>query len=156
MPSKAFLAARKRGEVAQDYVRGMFQAWGLKVSQTPRGYNPGWDMTVEGTLHGQQIRTTVEVKYDELSEETKNIYLDTNSLKKSKASILTICVGKPIHTIYMLPLQEALLYAQKCPYKVRGGEFGEQSACPPKSAFLEALRPQVLTAPCEKEVTRAA
>ena len=67
MPFQSFLAARKRGEVAQDYVRKMIESWGLSVIQTPRGYRPGWDMTAEGKLHGHQIRTTIEVKYDILS-----------------------------------------------------------------------------------------
>jgi hypothetical protein len=80
MPTTKFLTDRKRGEPAQKYVAGMLRSWGLTVRETPRGYRPGFDMTMQGKLHGYDIDTTVEVKYDYLAIETGRIYLDINSL----------------------------------------------------------------------------
>lgn len=144
MPSKAFLTARKQGEVAQDYIAGMFRHWGLSFAPTPRGYHPGYDGIVEGMFYGQPVRFKAEIKYDKKAAETGNIYLDINSLKKSQASILTICLNDPIDTVLMLPLQEALSYAIEHA-NINGGEFNERSACIPKDEFIQALKPKVLT-----------
>jgi hypothetical protein len=143
MPTKAFLKARKQGEVAQSFVAGMFRSWGLEVRETPRGYHPGYDLYVTGILHGTEIRNAIEVKYDKKSAETNNIYLDINSLRKSRASILTICLNEPIDTVLMLPLQDALNYALARP-NVIGGEYQERSCLVNKDEFISALKPKVL------------
>lgn len=144
MPTKAFLEARRRGEVAQSYVAGMFRSWGLNVKETPRGYHPGYDLFVWGELKGIYSQFKVEVKYDQRAAETNNVYLDINSLRKSQAGILTICLNDPIDTVLVLPLQDALSYALAHP-NVRGGEYQETSCLVNKDQFIASLKPQVLT-----------
>lgn len=144
MPSKAFLQARKEGEKAQTYVREMFKNWGLSFAVTPRGYYPGYDGVLTGNFFGNYIRSRIEIKYDKLCSQTGNIYLDIQSLKKSQATILIICLNNPIDTVLMLPLQEALNYAVSHA-NINGGEFFERSACVPKDEFIKALKPKVLT-----------
>lgn len=144
MSSKAFLKSREEGETAQTYVAGMFRSWGLQVKETPRGYHPGFDLYATGKLHGHDINTAVEVKYDKKCSETGNIFIDINSLRKSRAGILAICLNDPIDTILILPLKDALNYAINHP-NVIGGEFQEVSCLISKEQFIEALKPQVLT-----------
>lgn len=143
MSSSAFLRAKKQGDVAEKYVAGMFSSRGLKVSPS-KGYNPRYDQLVSGTLHGKQLRFLNEIKYDKKSAETGNVYLDIQSLKKSQASILTICLNDPIDTVLMLPLKTALDYAV-AHTNVSGGEFGERSCLVPKDVFISELKPRVLT-----------
>jgi hypothetical protein len=146
MPSKAFLTKRKEGEVAQTYVFTMFRRWGLSVTETPRGYHPGYDGIVEGPFYGNNVRFKIEVKYDKQSRETGNVYLDINSLRKSQASILAICLNDPIDTVLMLPLKDALDYALACPYRVKeGGEFKEPAANPPKDVFIRETKAKILS-----------
>lgn len=121
----------------------MLRSWGLKVAETPRGYRPGYDGMASGPFFGQQVQFRYEVKYDRLASQTGNLYLDVNSLRKSQASILTICLNDPIDTVLMLPLQDALSYAVRNA-NINGGEFNERSACVPKDEFIKALKPKVL------------
>jgi hypothetical protein len=144
MPTKEFLQARKQGEIAQRYVKGMFESWGLKFAATPRGYHPGYDGIIEGKFYGQYIRNKIEIKYDRLASTTGNIYLDIQSLKKSQATILIICLNDPIDTVLMLSLQDALEYAV-AHQNINGGEFMERSACINKDQFMRDLKPKVLT-----------
>jgi hypothetical protein len=144
MPSKAFLTARKQGEVAQQYVATMFRKWGLTVVETLRGYHPGYDQIVSGPFYGKEVRFKAEVKYDKKAAESGNIYLDINSLRKSQASILTICLNDPIDTVLMLPLKDALEYAVKHA-NINGGEFNERSCLVNKDQFIREVKPKVLT-----------
>ncbi len=145
MPSTAFLTKRRVGEVAQDYVATMFRKWGLTVVETPRGYHPGYDQIVSGPFYGQQVHFKCEVKWDKKASESGNIYLDINSLSKSQATILAICLNHPIDTVLMLPLQDALEYGIRHA-NVNGGEFQERSACIPKDQFIREVKPKVLKA----------
>jgi hypothetical protein len=122
----------------------MFREWNLTVQETPRGYHPGFDLRISGTLHGHRIDNGIEVKYDILASKTNRIFLDINSLRKSKASILTICLNNPIDTVLMLPLQQALDYAIARP-NVIGGEYRETSCLVNKEQFISDLKPTVLT-----------
>ncbi len=130
--------------MAQRYVAGMFRKWNLAVQETPRGYHPGFDLRITGTLYGQPVNNGIEVKWDRKAAQTSNLYLDINSLRKSQASILTICLNDPIDTVLMLPLKQALDYATQHA-NINGGEFNERSACISKDQFISALKPKILT-----------
>jgi hypothetical protein len=144
MPTN-FKQSLKQGRVAEDYVSYMFSSWGLKVIDSPQRYFPDYDHIVSGLLKGNQVQFLNETKYDKKSATSNNIYLDINSLKKSKASILTICLNDPIDTVLMLPLDKALSFALKH-QNVTGGDFKEVSACVPKDVFIRELSPQILKA----------
>lgn len=144
MSSSAFKLAIKEGKKAEKYVAGMFSSWNLKVIPAPQKYHPAYDGTAFGNLHGNEVRFSYEVKFDKKCSETGNIYIDINSLSKSTASILCICLNEPIDTVLVLPLQDALNYA-KSHANIIGGEFSERSACIPKDQFINDLKPKVLT-----------
>ncbi|MDT5273003.1 MAG: hypothetical protein QOH49_5189 [Acidobacteriota bacterium] len=122
----------------------MFSSWGLKVIDAPQRYFPDYDHIVSGLLKGNEVRFLNETKYDKKSATSGNIYLDLNSLKKSKASILTICLNDPIDTVLMLPLDKALSFALKH-QNIQGGDFKETSCLVKKDIFISELKPQVLT-----------
>ena len=145
MSTKLFIKDRVRGEVGQHFVAEMFRGWGLKVFEVPRGKFDDYDLIVSGELFGRQIHATVEVKHDYRLSETGNFYLDIPALRHSRAGILTIVEGNPPHTVYILPLQDALNYALRHP-NVIGGEYRETSCLVSKEMFISALRPKVLTA----------
>ena len=142
--SPQFIQARKKGKVAQKYVKGMFSSWGLKTIETKDGYHPDFDMLVSGKLHGNQLNFKCEIKWDLKAQETGNLYIDIQSLAKSTASILCICLNDPIDTVLMLPLEDALNYARKHA-NITGGEWHEKSALISKEQFIKDLKPKVLT-----------
>lgn len=144
MSSSAFRLAQKEGIKAEKYVAGMFSSWNLKVIPAPNKYHPAFDGTAFGELHGNQVNFRYEVKFDKKCSETGNIYLDVQSLSKSIASILCICLNDPIDTVLVLPLKDALDYA-KAHQNITGGEFSEKSACIPKEQFINDLKPKILT-----------
>lgn len=136
MSTAAFKSANREGRAAQKWVTGMFKSWGLQVDETPRGYNPKYDLLVFGNLKGVAWNNRVEVKYDKLSAETGNIYLDINSLSKSEASLLVLLVGKlPEVKAHIAQLDKVLEFAKNWPGKVKGGEWGETSALVPIQVF---------------------
>lgn len=137
--SPQFIKARKEGKKAQAYVTGMFKSWGWTVKEVGDGYHPAYDQIITKPFQFKN-----EIKWDKKSSETQNIYLDINSLQKSQASILTICLNDPIDTVLMLPLQQALEYAQ-AHRNGSGGEYKEAAAIIPKEQFISDLRPKILT-----------
>lgn len=144
MSTKQFIKDRVRGEVGQHFVAEMFRSWGLNVFEVPRGKFDDYDLIVSGELYGRQIHSTVEVKHDYRLSETGNFYLDIRALRHSRAGILAIVEGNPPHTVYILPLQDALNYALRHP-NVIGGEYHEISSRVPKEVFISVLTPHVLT-----------
>lgn len=140
MPSKSFLKSRKEGKVAQAYVTGMFQSWGWKVREIGDGYHPDYDHQVY-----DPYQFFNETKYDKKFSKTHNIYLDINSLSKSKASILTYCLNDPIDTVLMMPLKDALDYAIANKNIERGGEWDEPGCCIRYEQFVQEVKPKVLT-----------
>jgi hypothetical protein len=147
MASKTIVRDRRRGRPGQNYVAGMFVSWGLKVRNVPDGYFPGWDIEAEGQINGkgEYLKFLCEVKYDIRLAETGNFYIDIEALRHSKASILAITEGSPIHTVYILPLQDVLNYALSQQNKIMGGEFKEPAVLIPKYQFVSELKPKVLT-----------
>lgn len=144
MSSSAFKLAQREGLKAEKYVAGMFSSWNLKVTPAPNKYHPAFDGTAFGELHGNQVRFNYEVKFDKKCSETGNIYVDIESLSKSIASILCICLNDPIDTVLVLSLKDALEYA-KAHANINGGEFNQRSACIPKQQFINDLHPKILT-----------
>ena len=142
--SPQFIKSRKEGEKAQKYVKGMFESWGLQFAATPRGYRPEYDGIIIGTLFGNPVRSKIEIKYDRLAATTNNIFLDINSLSKSTASILCICLNDPIDTVLVLPLEDALNYARSHA-NITGGEWNERSCLVDKNEFITKLKPKILT-----------
>jgi Holliday junction resolvase-like predicted endonuclease len=138
MPSQAFLRDRRRGEAGQRIVAGVLQAQGYEVTETPRGYHPGYDLLCKG----KGLTFSVEVKTDYKMSETGNVCIETSSLKKSAASILAIVNEQ---TVYITPLQEALSFALKYPSRQVGENGWATVALIPKDRFIEDLKPKVLT-----------
>lgn len=143
MPTKEFIRDRRRGRLGQDYVAEVFKSWGLQVTNVPDGFFPGYDLTIRGKLHGYDINTAVEVKFDIRASETGRLYLDISALRHSKASILAIVTDNP-RTVYIAPLQDVLNYAL-AHQNTKGGEYGEPACLITKDEFIQALKPKILT-----------
>jgi hypothetical protein len=143
MPSLKFKRDLKRGQPAEQYVAKMYESWGLRT-RVVDGFFQDYDIESSGNLKGKQVYFLTEVKYDIKEKETGRLYLDIESLKKSKASILTICLNDPIDTVLMLPLDKALSFALKH-QNVTGGDYKETSCLVRKDIFIQELKPQVLT-----------
>jgi hypothetical protein len=141
--SPAFVEARKHGKLAQSFVKGMFESWELEVVETPDGYFPGYDLNVFNRKNGTNFKA--EVKYDMKSHLTNRLYLEINSLSKSTASLLCICVNIPIDTVMIMPLKSALEFA-KSHANINAGEFNDRGCLVDKSVFIQTLNPQILTA----------
>lgn len=147
MPTTQFLQDRKRGEVGQHYVAEMYRYWGLEVREMPRGKFDDYDILAWGNLHGHDVNFSTEVKHDYRLSDTNNFCLELDALRHSKAGILAITEGNPVHTTYILPLREARALAERWPYKKQVGERGEWAALVPREVFIESLKPKVLKAP---------
>jgi hypothetical protein len=79
MPTKAFLEARKQGEIAQRYVKGMFEPWSLNSPLHREANTPAMMGILEGKFYGQYVRSKIEIKYDRLASTAGNVCLDIQS-----------------------------------------------------------------------------
>jgi hypothetical protein len=146
VPSTAFLKSRQQGELAQDYVAGMFRSWGLEVRQTPCDYRPGCDMVIRGTLNGYDINTAVEVKYDIRAQETGNLYFITPTLPGGDRRHL---LRQADRYRVRAPARRRPRLAETWPNQILTGEFKEPNALVPRDDFVAVLNPKVLTVPRE-------
>lgn len=93
----------------------------------------GYDCLVK--INGAASR--LEFKYDVLSEQTGQVFIDLDSIRKSTAPIWII--GLPsearIYT-YSVLLSDLAPYAEAWPTKVPGGEFRQQGALISKDVFI--------------------
>src|SRR5581483_9147981 len=124
MSSQYFLNQRRQGKVAQEIVALKLRDKGFNVSIVPEGQFVYWDMIV----WNDKTKFAIEVKYDRMATQSGNIYVDIQSLKKSKATILAYVIDEPSPKVFIMPTHQALAYAEKYPSKKRGGEFREESA----------------------------
>jgi hypothetical protein len=142
MSSQAFIQAREKGKEGQHYVAEMFRNWGLTVYEIEDGHFPDWDLQVFSKDNDKP--RTVEVKHDFAASKTGNICLELEALFHSKADLLAIVTDNP-RTVYMVPLQQALAFADSYPNKKKVGEFQLEAALIPKQTFISSLNPQILT-----------
>ena len=142
---KHFLKSKIKGEVGQKFVAEMFRSWNLTVDEVGDVYFPDYDLAVKGILHGRELNFKAEVKHDYRMHETGNFCLELDALRHSRAGILTIVEGVPPQIVYMLPLQDALRFAESYPNKRSVGERGEFAALVPKDIVISQLKPKVLT-----------
>lgn len=137
MATESFLKAREKGRPAQTILANYLRRLGMGVEEVPDGFFQAYDLK---TSTGK----TVEVKSDQKSHLTSNIYLELEALDHSEADILAISYGVPIKCFYLLPMDKAREFAHSWPNKVRGGEFMEDAALVKRSLFLEILKPEII------------
>jgi hypothetical protein len=136
--SPQFVRDRKRGEKGQKIVAEIFRGRGFTVHETPRGFHPGFDLSVRGK--GMDFK--VEVKTDYKSQETGNLCIEVSSLTRSSAGLLAILSGE---AVYLTDLQQTLQLAQQYPIRQMGENGWASSALIPLPEFISALKPKVLT-----------
>lgn len=92
----------------------------------------GWDKELE--ING--VRSRVEMKLDVMSEQTGQVFIDLDSIRKSTAPIWIIGLpsGAKIDT-YSFLLSDLGPYAESWPIKVPGGEYHLPGALISKSTF---------------------
>lgn len=142
MSTAQFLKDRQRGRIIQDWVAAMFSSWGWQVENVPDGMFGDYDLVVM-TPEGK--RRTVEIKYDQLACTTGRLCLELEALEHSRADFLAIVTDNP-RTVYITPLQEALIFAEQYPGKRRVGEYGVIAALPHINTFISQVQPQILRA----------
>jgi hypothetical protein len=93
----------------------------------------GWDR--EAIVNGQRCK--IEIKYDALSEQTGNVFLELASLNQSTSPIWLYGLpeGEMIPT-YSMFLSELKPFAEQYPKKIQGGEFNGLGALVPKNEFV--------------------
>jgi len=136
MPSTSFVKQKKIGRWFEDLLDPVFIGMGFKVYDSDHlkyRDKKGWDKELE--IRGQ--RSKVELKYDAISEQTGNVFVDLDSVRKSTASIWII--GLPESSkidCYATFLSDLGPYAESYPIKRPGGEFGLSGALIPKATFI--------------------
>jgi hypothetical protein len=86
MPSASFVKQKKVGRYFENLLDPVFIEMGFKVYDSDHlryQQKKGWDKELE--IKGQ--RSKVELKYDAMSEQTGNVFVDLDSIRKSTASI---------------------------------------------------------------------
>ena len=127
MTSLQFIKDHQRGKTGQHFVAEMFRSWGANVKEVRDGFFQDWDLEINGK--------TVEVKYDLLAHQTGNLCLVLEALWHSKAQWLAIVTDNP-RTVYLVPLQEALRFAERWSNKKEVGEFNVTAAIVPVQVLL--------------------
>lgn len=140
MPSQAFVKAKRVGRWFEGLVDPVLSEMGFQVIDTDkRRYNEkkGSDRIVKIFKNGRWHVCKLEMKFDVLSEQTGNVAVDLDSIKKSDSPIWIYGLpeGNRIDCYSML-LSDLAPFAQNWPTKCPGGEFGGLLALIPKHTFL--------------------
>ena len=136
MPSTSFVKQKKVGRWFEDLLDPVLIEMGFKVYDSDHlryQDKKGWDKELE--IKG--VRSKVEIKYDAMSEQTGNVFIDLDSIRKSIAAIWIIGLpqGSKIH-VYATFLSDLAPYSESYPIKRSGGEFGLSGALIPKYIFI--------------------
>ncbi len=132
MSSQYFLSQRRQGKVGQEIAAVKLRNKGFTVDLVKDGMFPDYD----AIAYRDSIKFMLEIKYDKMAKDTGNVCLDIQSLKKSKATILAYVIDDPGPKVFIMPLNEALAYAEKYPVKKQVGEWKEPNAIVPKHVFF--------------------
>ena len=136
MPSKAFVIAKLIGREFEQAMIPVLEERGFRVIDVDGwkySQKKGRDVIVEIQGH----RSSIEFKYDRMSEKTGNVVVDLDSLNKTDSAIWIYGLpeGKVIHT-YSMKTTELGPYALNWSVKRPAGEFGGLVALIPKRTFL--------------------
>lgn len=136
MPSTSFVKQKSVGQYFEDLLDPVFIKMGFKVYDSDHlkyHQKKGWDKELE--IKG--VRSKLELKYDAMSEQTGNVFIDLDSIRKSAAAIWIIGLPDgPRIDIYATFLTDLAPYAESYPIKRPGGEFGLSGALIPKATFI--------------------
>lgn len=136
MPSQSFVKAKKTGRYFEGLMRPVLAEIGMEVIDSENlsyAEKKGYDCLVR--INGASSR--IEFKYDQMSEQTGNVFIDLDSIHKSTASIWIIGLpdGSKIDC-YAMELTHLGPYAESYPIKRPGGEFSLSGALIPKATFI--------------------
>jgi hypothetical protein len=135
MPSVAFTKQKTIGIWFEDLIDPVFIGMGFKVRSSDHlkyQQKKGWDKELE--ING--VRSKVELKYDVMSEQTGNVFIDLDSIRKSTAPIWIIGLPSDARIdTYSVLLSDLGPYATSYPIKVPGGEYHLKGALIPKYIF---------------------
>src|ERR1051325_42173 len=128
MPSPSFVKQKKVGRYFENLLDPVFLEMGFKVYDSDHlryQQKKGWDKELE--IKG--VRSKVELKYDAMSEQTGNVFIDLDSIRKSSSAIWIIGLpeGSKVD-VYAMELAHLGPYAESYPIKRPGGEFGISGA----------------------------
>jgi hypothetical protein len=136
MPSSSFTIQKLIGREFEEAMIPHLEEAGLRVIDVDHwSYNhkKGRDVIVEKDGY----RNSIEFKLDKLSEKTRNVAIDLDSINKTDSHIWIYGLpeGDKIHT-YTMRITDLAPFAQNWPTRRDVGEFHQPVALVPKSTFL--------------------
>jgi hypothetical protein len=144
MPSAWFNKSKPKGRWFEWLLRSVLPDLGFEVIDTDGwkyGSKKGVDIVINLKKDGKTYRENIEAKYDEMSEETGNVYVELLALEESISPIW----------IYGLPLKRsdtlyidsyAMFLSDLAPYSLSlkkttlGGEFQRKGVLIPRGVFI--------------------
>jgi hypothetical protein len=149
MSSVAFKQKKREGIWFQELVYPLLENLGMEVIDSDKeryAIKKGYDCLVrvknpDGNYKrneaGYIVQDKIEIKLDKMSEQTGNVFVDLDSIRKSTASIWIYGLpeGSSIG-VYATLLTDLGPYAESYPIKRPGGEFGLSGALIPKATFI--------------------
>ena len=135
MPSRSFVVQKLIGREFEQAMIPVLQEIGFRVIDVDGwkySQKKGRDVIVEIQGH----RSSIEFKYDRMSEKTGQVCIDLDSLNKTDSAtwIYGFPEGEVIHT-YSMKTTELGPYAIKWPIRRAVGEFRQECALIPKRTF---------------------
>jgi hypothetical protein len=136
MSSTSFVKQKRIGRQFENLLDPVFIELGFKVYDSDHlkyQQKKGWDKELE--IKG--VRSKVELKYDAMSEQTGQVFIDLDSIRKSTAPIWIIGLPSEAQiSTYSVLLSDLAPYAESYPIKVPGGEFRALGALISKDIFI--------------------
>lgn len=135
-PTSYFKDRKRIGRWFEAECEKLMRAKGMEVIDSEKlkyRDKKGWDREV--IING--ARCKVEIKYDELSEQTGNVCIEGLALNQSASPIWLYGLpeGDTV-SVYAMYLKDLAPFVQSYPIKKRVGEYGLQAALVPKHVFL--------------------
>jgi hypothetical protein len=136
MSSQSFVKAKQTGRYFEGLMRPVLSEMGMEVIDSESlSYREkkGYDCLVR--INGASSR--IEFKYDIRSQETGQVFIDLDSIRKSTAPIWIIGLPSEAQiSTYSVLLSDLGSYAESYPIKVPGGEFRLPGALISKEIFV--------------------
>jgi hypothetical protein len=144
MPSQYFNKQKSKGRWFEWLLRSVLPDLGFEVIDTDGWkyqHKRGVDIVVNLNKDGQTYHQNIEAKYDELSQETNNIYVELEAIEESNSGIWIY--GLPVkrsETLYVdcyaMFLSDLGEYSQTIQKTTLGGEFQRKGVLIPRDVFI--------------------
>ncbi len=144
MPSSYFNKQKSKGRWFEWLLRSVLPDLGFEVIDTDGwkyGSKKGVDIVVNLKKDGKTYRENIEAKYDEMSEETGNVYVELLALEESISPIWIYGLPRKSSDMlyidcYAMFLSDLGEYTAQQKKTTLGGEFQRKGVLTPKEVFI--------------------